>query len=67
MRKRLAIALNMAAVLLFASAGAQAVTITVDNADPPGVGLNDPTPVAPVGGNPGMTLGDQRPANFSLK
>jgi hypothetical protein len=26
----------------------------------PGVGLNDPTPVAPVGGNPGTTLGQQR-------
>ncbi len=26
----------------------------------PGVGLNDMTPVAPVGGNPGTTLGEQR-------
>ena len=25
-----------------------------------GVGLDDPTPVAPVGGNPGVTLGAQR-------
>ena len=30
------------------------------NADGPGVGLNDPTPVAPVGGNTGTTLGQQR-------
>jgi hypothetical protein len=50
MRKRLAIALSAAAVLLFAPAGAQAVTITIDNAS---VGLNDPTAVAPVGANPG--------------
>jgi hypothetical protein len=28
--------------------------------DPPGIGLNDPTPAAPVGGNPGTTLGEQR-------
>lgn len=30
------------------------------NQDGPGEGLNDPTPVAPVGGNPGTTLGGQR-------
>jgi hypothetical protein len=30
------------------------------NIDGPGVGLNDPTPVAPVGGNPRTTLGAQR-------
>jgi len=28
--------------------------------DAPGFGFNDPTPVAPVGGNPGTTLGQQR-------
>ncbi len=37
-----------------------AATITILNADPPGVGFNDATPVAPVGGNPGTTLGQQR-------
>jgi uncharacterized repeat protein (TIGR01451 family) len=37
-----------------------AATITIVNADPPGVGFNDPTPVAPVGGNAGTTLGQQR-------
>lgn len=40
-------------------AGAQA-TIQVNNNDGPGEGFNDPTPVAPVGGNPGTTLGAQR-------
>ena len=59
-RMRLAVALITAAVLLFATAGAQAVAVANDNADAPGVGLNDPTPVAPVGGNPGTTLGEQR-------
>jgi hypothetical protein len=37
-----------------------AATITIINADGAGVGFNDPTPVAPVGGNPGITLGQQR-------
>ncbi len=58
--RRLAVALSVAVVLLFAPSGAQAVTITIENANAPGVGLNDPTPVAPVGGNPGFTLGQQR-------
>lgn len=30
------------------------------NINVPGVGLNDPTPAAPIGGNPGTTLGEQR-------
>jgi hypothetical protein len=30
------------------------------NINAPGVGFNDPTPVAPVGGNTGTTLGEQR-------
>ena len=38
----------------------QAATIEVQNRDRPGVGFNDPTPVEPVGGNPGRTLGEQR-------
>src|SRR5436190_7587064 len=36
------------------------VTIIIDNNNAPGVGFNDPTVVAPVGGNPGTTLGQQR-------
>jgi hypothetical protein len=39
---------------------AGAATITIVNLDGPGEGFNDPTPVAPVGGNPGTTLGAQR-------
>src|SRR5262245_14112459 len=35
-------------------------TITIVNGDGPGEGFNDPTPVAPVGGNNGTTLGQQR-------
>ena len=40
--------------------GAQAATIEIQSRDPVGVGFNDPTPVQPVGGNPGTTLGAQR-------
>ncbi len=37
-----------------------AATITIVNTDGPNEGFNDSTPVAPVGGNPGTTLGEQR-------
>src|SRR2546421_7270634 len=37
-----------------------AATITIVNLDGPGEGFNDPTPAAPVGGNPGTTIGAQR-------
>ncbi|MEQ8798376.1 MAG: JDVT-CTERM domain-containing protein [Salinisphaeraceae bacterium] len=39
---------------------AQAVEIRIADGDNPGEGLNDPTPRAPVGGNPGVTVGEQR-------
>lgn len=51
------------AALLAALCGAgvaQAATIVIQSRDPAGVGFNDTTPVAPVGGNPGTTLGEQR-------
>jgi len=48
------------AVLAGVAVAAQAATIQITSRDPAGVGFNDPTPVAPVGGNPGTTLGEQR-------
>jgi len=52
---------------LVISASAVAGTkITVHNADDANVGLNDPTPTDPIGGNLGKTLGEQ-PTVFSLK
>jgi len=39
---------------------AHAATLQVISADGPSEGLNDPTPVTPVGGNSGTTLGAQR-------
>lgn len=38
----------------------RAATLTIINADAPGVGFNDPTQTAPVGGNGGTTIGQQR-------
>lgn len=38
----------------------EAATITIVNNDGAGEGFNDPTPVAPEGGNPGTTRGQQR-------
>jgi hypothetical protein len=45
---------------------ALASTITVVNLDGPGEGFNDPTPVSPVGGNTGTTLGAQRLIAFQF-
>ena len=54
------VALILALALLPGAAFA-AATITVVNTDGPGEGFNDPTPAAPVGGNPGTTRrGQQR-------
>jgi hypothetical protein len=38
----------------------QAASFVINNQDGPGEGFNDLTPVAPVGGNDGTTLGQQR-------
>jgi hypothetical protein len=51
-----ALAIGLAA----AAPGAFGATIVINNNDGPGEGFNDPTPVSPVGGNPGTTLGAQR-------
>ncbi|HKV68506.1 MAG TPA: PA domain-containing protein [Gaiellales bacterium] len=54
---------TLAAATLFctlASAAFASATITIINLDGPGEGFNDPTPAAPVGGNPGTTIGQQR-------
>lgn len=39
---------------------AHAAEVVIVPGDEPGVGFFDPTPAAPVGGNPGTTLGQQR-------
>lgn len=52
--------LGAAAALMAAPLPAPAVTITIVNNDGAGEGFNDPTSAAPVGGNPGTTVGAQR-------
>jgi hypothetical protein len=50
----------IAAACALTCLAAEAATITIQNRDPAGYGFNDPTPVTPVGGNMGTTLGQQR-------
>jgi PA domain len=50
----------LASVLLVPATTQGAATIVIQNGNAAGVGFNDPTPAAPVGGNPGTTLGQQR-------
>ncbi|MDH4036229.1 MAG: T9SS type A sorting domain-containing protein [Candidatus Krumholzibacteria bacterium] len=53
--------LTLTAAFVIAMAhAASAATIVVVNLDGAGEGFNDPTPAAPVGGNPGTTVGQQR-------
>lgn len=49
-----------ASLLLAASAFAGTGKVLIINGDAAGIGFNDPTPAAPVGGNPGTTRGEQR-------
>ncbi|MES2159598.1 MAG: PA domain-containing protein [Pseudomonadota bacterium] len=58
--KRILPAFMTAVALLCTSSAWAAATIIIVNGDPAGVGFNDATPVAPVGGNAGTTLGAQR-------
>src|SRR6266576_2254 len=46
--------------LMAASTAFGTANIVIQNNDQPGSGFNDPTPVTPVGGNGGTTLGQQR-------
>src|SRR6266478_8494351 len=55
-----ALLLTLIVGLLGSSSAFGSVTIVIQNGDSPGVGFNDTTPVAPVGGNSGTTLGQQR-------
>jgi len=59
-RKGIAISLVSSLAILASGAARADATINIVNANLPGVGFNDPTPVAPVGGNIGTTLGEQR-------
>jgi cysteine-rich repeat protein len=60
MRRLSARVLLVAAGILLLARSAPAAVITVVNLDGTGEGFNDPTPLAPVGGNTGTTRGAQR-------
>src|SRR5439155_23254258 len=64
MRARLGFLRTLAALgataLVPLAGTATAARLTIANLDGAGEGFNDPTPVAPVGGNPGTTVGAQR-------
>ena len=53
-------------IVALAVDSAGATTITIINEDGPGEGFNDPTAAAPVGGNPGTTVGQQRLNAFTF-
>ncbi len=58
---------GVACALAFATGAAgAAATIVITNVNAPGIGFNDTTPAAPVGGNPGTTLGQQRLNAFTF-
>ncbi len=57
---RAALTLIVGASLSAAVVTARAAEIIVVPGDSPGEGFFDPTPVTPIGGNPGTTLGQQR-------
>src|SRR5262245_16547360 len=59
-RSRSSWVLAAAGLVFMLTTSVRAATIVVTSVDGPGEGFNDPTPVAPVGGNPGTTLGAQR-------
>ena len=65
--KALAAALTAALALLAGTPGGAhaAVTITINNINAAGVGFNDTTAAAPIGGNTGTTVGQQRLQAFT--
>ena len=54
------LAAALAVATAFSASVATAADIIPVNNDPAGQGLNDTTPIAPAGGNSGMTVGEQR-------
>src|SRR3954466_3841379 len=63
--KSLSLAVVAAALLAIPTAAHANSHISIVNINAPGVGFNDPTPAAPVGGNTGTTLGAQRLIAFT--
>src|SRR6185503_14585980 len=55
-----AVLFALVVVLAYSGSAFAGANVIVINNDGPNEGFNDPTPAAPVGGNPGTTLGAQR-------
>jgi hypothetical protein len=55
-----ALVLTLMVGLMATSTAFGTATIVIQNNDAANVGFNDPTPVSPVGGNSGTTIGQQR-------
>lgn len=60
LKASLCAAFSLLLVLTASGDARAAATIVIVNGNAPNVGFNDPAPVAPVGGNTGATLGQQR-------
>lgn len=60
LRKFSSALLTSMVIFVLSSSAFGAATIVIQNGDAAGVGFNDPTAVATVGGNTGTTLGQQR-------
>src|ERR1044072_2900661 len=61
-----ALLLTLTVILIATPSAFGAATIVIQNNDAPNVGFNDPTPAAPVGGNSGTTVGQQRLIAFQF-
>src|SRR4051812_20904072 len=66
MTRTIVLVLTSAVLLSVPRPAAASAHIIVVNVDGPNEGFNDPTPVAPVGGNPGVTKGQQRLIAFQF-
>lgn len=65
MRKIMTAILMVLLVWTLSSGAVAQVKIKIVNMDGPGEGFNDPTPAAPIAGNKGKTIGDQRLIAFN--
>lgn len=64
--RQLRFALMLIILCMMIAGSSYAATVIINNTDGAGEGFNDPTPAAPVGGNPGITLGAQRLNAFTF-
>jgi len=64
MRTKILTSILVLTLVTALSSPAFAAKLKIVNGDGPGEGFNDPTPAAPVGGNKGKTIGEQRQIAF---